>query len=146
MRTYQEAAALADAGAKIVCSTASGRTRWLAWSRNDDGNPVASIYGNVIATFEPTGERWYIDPVVKIDTCGYPTPSTFDAIGAALGVAGNRNGVVGTVKRVPTLLGVGFTRYATVDLVTGKVIDHDEPSQAAPPRPHNGPNYTGSLR
>lgn len=95
MRDYNEARVLADEGVTAIAGSAGGRTRWVSFEHRDGGAVAARIFKTDVVTFYP--DRF------EVRTGGYITPSTFDGIAAALNVS---RGVVGTVKKVPYLMGV----------------------------------------
>lgn len=95
MRNYLDALALARDGAPSVTFTRAGRGTNGRVSFDLDGNTVAaSIHGNTVASFAPDA--------VALFTCGWSTPTTFDAIAAALDV---HRQDVRSIDRVPYALG-----------------------------------------
>lgn len=91
MRSYDDARS--QVGTAMEAGNAGGRTRWLRWESNEDGAVSAVLFKTPVVTFYPTR--------VEVRTGGYVTPTTFDGIATALGIARWK---VGTIKRVPYVL------------------------------------------
>lgn len=73
---YAEAAELADSGRPIIVSYSGGRSRYMRFVR--DGDAIAGcLFGHPIAVFTPDH--------VRLDTCGYDTATTTEAMDALVG-------------------------------------------------------------
>lgn len=121
MRSYNEARALI--GTTEQASYAGGRTRYIKFEENTDGSVGVVMFHTEIVTFYP--ER------VEIRTDGFVSPSTFDGIATALGVA---RSIVGTRKRVP-YYGVARMSEGMQLGYTGELLaEGTEPTPLAPAR------------
>lgn len=109
MRSFEEAKALVGSGVEFH---APGRGSRRLVHFEDRGPYVsARVSDTDVVVFQPGGLRLY--------TGGFVTPTTFEAIAAALGVP---RSVVGTVNRIPQVFGHTFREGLGLDY-EGNVLD-----------------------
>jgi hypothetical protein len=97
IRTFEQAKALADAGATEIAGYAYGWTRRISFEHRPDGGVAARLFRTDVVTFHPDH--------FTVDLNGYVTVSTFDGIAAALGIPRGHT-FCGTVSKIPHVLGV----------------------------------------
>lgn len=114
-RTYADAAALARAGVTEIAGYSGGRTRRVCFEERPSIDPAANTLPNIAArAFQTDVVIWHPDGRVTVNLIGpnpeghgspgmsptklWTTPSTFDAIAAALDISRAR---VGMHKKVP---------------------------------------------
>lgn len=100
MRTHTQASLLADVFETEVGTRAGGRTRKIYYEKRLLSEIAARIYQTDVVTWRPDG-------TIVLNTGGWDTPTTFDAIAAALGVS---RGAIGTRNKVPHWNGTPFTQ------------------------------------
>lgn len=98
MRTYKEARDMvAQQGGKAwPVGNSGGRSRWARW-RVEGDDVIVTLMGTDIVTFSPDH--------FTLNTNGYATPTTFDAMAAVL-----RTGriAIGTRQKIPHYRGKPF--------------------------------------
>lgn len=88
--TYDEARAIADGGKAVVVSYAGGRKRY-AWFILESPTGIVSV-----RLFHTTIARFYPDGRITLNTGGYHTRTTVDALNCLV----SRRGVVWTERRL----------------------------------------------
>lgn len=116
MRSYQDARDFASQldGKPFNPSMTGGKNRWV-YFRFDGDAVVATLMGTDIVTFLP--DRF------QLNTGGWATPTTFDAIAGVLSIGRIS---IGTVKKVPTFFGQSFTDWDAFAYGTRLKCSHDE--------------------